>query len=148
MTDAAVLGHAPRLEDCAGDDVHPPADPAAAPPSIQKRRGTAPTRAAENSGVPQALSTSEDPPAVANRRGGDYEVNASRAVRLPEGEHPLVVNVQRGVDNDVDASHAVHLQGGGASARRDGPACRGVRSRCLRLRAPAGGASLAGSSTG
>ena len=27
MTGEAVLGHAPILEDCAGDDVHPPADP-------------------------------------------------------------------------------------------------------------------------
>ena len=93
MTDAAVLVHAPRLEDCAGDDVTSPADAAAAPPAIRTRRGSAPTRAAENLLVPRALSTAEDPPAVTIRRGGDYEVDASRAVRLPDGEHPPGVNV-------------------------------------------------------
>ena len=107
MTDVAVLGRAPRLEHCAGDNVHPPADPAAAPPAIQESRGSAPTRVSENSLVPRAMSTMEDTLAVAIRRGEDYKVDASHAVRLPEGEHPPGVNVRRGVDNDVDASRAV-----------------------------------------
>ena len=57
MTDAAVLGHGPRLEHCGGGDVHPQPNPAAAPPAIQESRGSAPTRAAEDSLVPRALST-------------------------------------------------------------------------------------------
>ena len=113
MTSGALLGHALRLEHCAGDDVHPPENPAAAPPAIQESRGSTPTRAAKNLIVSRALSTGEDPPAVSNRREGDYEFNASSAVRLPEGEHPPGVDVRRGVDNDVDASRAVHLRGRG-----------------------------------
>ena len=57
MTDAAVLGHAPRLEHCAGGDVHPLPKPAAAPPAIQESRGSAPMLTAENSLVPRELST-------------------------------------------------------------------------------------------
>ena len=46
-------------------------------------------------------------------RGVDNKVDASRAVRLPEGEHPPSVTARHGVDNEVDASRAVRLLGGG-----------------------------------
>ena len=57
MTDAAVLRHGPRLEHCAGGDVHPQPNSAAAPPGIQESSVSTPTRAADDSLVPRVLST-------------------------------------------------------------------------------------------
>ena len=93
MTDAAVLGHGPRLEHCAGGDVHPPPNPAAAPPAIQESRGSAPTRAAEDSLVPRALSTGAPASGggviAALRTGARWSAvhEASRSVHMPGGEH-------------------------------------------------------------
>ena len=64
------------------------------------------------------------PPSVNVRCGVDYDIDASRAVRLLEGEHPPSVNVRRDVDNNVNASHAVHVPEGEHTPRV--MACRGV----------------------
>ena len=93
MTDAAVLGHGQTLEHCAGGDVHPPPNPAAAPPAIQESRGSAPTRAAEDSLVSRALSTGAPASGggviAALRSGARWSAvhEASRSVHMPGGEH-------------------------------------------------------------
>ena len=90
MTDTAVLGHAARMDDCAGDKYAPPADLLTAPLAIRTRRGLAPTRAAVNFLVPRALSTAEDPLDVAIlacvTRASTQSV---RATTLPCRANPL-----------------------------------------------------------
>ena len=45
-------------------------------------------------------------------RGVDYDIDASRAVRLPGGEHPPGVTARCGVEYEVDASRSVYMPRG------------------------------------
>ena len=58
------------------------------------------------------LPEGEHLPGVTDRCGVDYEVDASRDVRMLEGGHPPGVMARRGGDYAIDASRAIRLPGG------------------------------------